>query len=153
MLRSHRASLPAVFISTGVICLLALAGCSDRGGDPFSYVKVSGTVTYEDGAIIPAQAIFLNFIPQGQAVGNKVPRVAQARVDVKTGEFKDVTSHTANDGLAKGKYKVTINGSDHSILPAKIVPEKYGDFKQTTIEVDTDVLPIVIRIPKPGARK
>ena len=41
--------------------LCPLAGCGEK--DPFSYQKVSGKVTYEDGSLIPVPAIQLTFSP------------------------------------------------------------------------------------------
>ena len=40
---------------------LLLAGCGNE--EPFDYVKVSGRVTYEDGSLIPAEHLMLEFVP------------------------------------------------------------------------------------------
>ena len=49
----------------GFVALLALAGlCGCGGSDPFPYVKVKGTITYDDGSLIPADRIELRFISQ-----------------------------------------------------------------------------------------
>ncbi|MGA2253591.1 MAG: hypothetical protein ABSG53_02935 [Thermoguttaceae bacterium] len=145
---THRVPSSAIVAGVSAICLLLVAGCSNTA-DPFSYVKVSGTVTYEDGSKIPAPVVELNFIPETKVVGKATPRVGTAFVDPKTGEFKNVTSHKPNDGLVHGKYKVIVAGPDHAQLPTNIVPAEYGDFQKTPLEVDTDHLPFEIKVPKP----
>ncbi len=128
-----------------------MAGCSGNG-DPFSYVKVYGTVTYADGSPIPAQKIMLSFVSEtATVIGKAHPRMATSVIDSATGKFHFVTSHTPNDGLLPGKHKVTITDPDHNPLPANIVPAEYADFKKTSLEVDTDHLPFAIKIAKPGA--
>ena len=108
-------------------------------GDPFSYVKVSGKVTYEDGTPIPSPDVLVRFYSETEAIGNKQPRPGWSMVDKKTGEFGCPTSHTAFDGLVRGKHKVTFTGtSGVSPLPASLVPPEYGDPKKTPLEVDTD---------------
>jgi len=151
MSRIHPVSSSATVAGAAALCLLLAVGCSNNS-DPFSYVKVHGTVTYEDGSKIQAPVIELNFIPQMEIVSNKVtPRVGTAMVDTNTGEFKNVTSHKPNDGLVRGKYKVIVVGSDHAQLPTNIVPADYGDFNKTPLEFDTDHLPFEIKVPKPVA--
>ena len=134
-----------------IVLLLFLAGCSGNG-DPFAYVPVKGTVTYDDGSKIPASEIALSFIPQSAAIGKAHPRVGMAYVDANTGTFQSATTHKVNDGLVRGKHKVTVTGANHTPLSANIVPVEYGDFAKTPLEVDTDHLPFQIKIPKPTAR-
>ena len=63
-----------VLTACGLLCLLA--GCG--GGDPFSYVKVSGKVTYDDGSRIAAPEIKLTFYPLAPPVDSKTyPRPAR----------------------------------------------------------------------------
>jgi hypothetical protein len=130
------------------MCLLLVAGCSGNS-DPFGYVKASGKVTYDDGSLIPARIIMLNFISETPAVGNLYPRNGTTVVDVSTGEFHSVTTHTGEDGVVRGKLRVTVTGEDHHPLPANLVPAEYGDPKKTPLEVDTDQLPFVIKVPRP----
>ena len=150
MSRTLPAASPATIASLFVLCLALAAGCS-KNGDPFSYVKVYGTVSYEDGSKIPAKVIELNFIPQLKINGKATPRVGTAMVDTNTGSFKSVTSHVPGDGLVRGKYKVIVTGSDHGQLPTNIVPAEFGDFNKTPLEFDTDHLPCVIKVPNPGS--
>ena len=59
-------------------CLIVLlAGCGGSR-DPFSYVKVSGKVTYEDGSKLSA-IVLLRFYPQTPPLDEKTyPRVGSA---------------------------------------------------------------------------
>jgi len=137
-------------MSVSVLCLLLLAGCSSNG-DPFSYVNASGKLTYEDGTLIPAKAIELRFYSQNEAIGNAHPRSGTASVDTKTGEFANITTHTPKDGLVRGKHKVTVTGRERVPLPIALVPAEYADPNKTPLEVDTDQVPFVIKVPKPGS--
>jgi hypothetical protein len=129
-------------------CLLLLTGCGS--GDPFAYVQVSGKVTYEDGSPIPADQLVLTFIPQGGSLDAKThPRPGVATVDRATGEFRDVTSHKVNDGLVRGKHKVTLSGANHSQLKATVVPPEYADPDKTPLMVDTADQPFVLKVRKP----
>ena len=93
-------TLRSVFIYHSAFIILFLAGCG--GGDPFSYVKVSGKVTYEDGSLIPVESLELTFFPQSGPIDPKTyPRPGLAGVDKATGTFSFVTSHKAGDGLVR----------------------------------------------------
>src|SRR5690606_16771513 len=80
-----------------VVSLLFLAGCSD--GNPFDYVPVSGRLTYEDGAPIPAGGMRIGFTVMDVAPKDGAfPRPAEAVVDAQ-GNFSSVTSYKPGDGL------------------------------------------------------
>ncbi len=130
------------------LCVATLTGCS-RGSDPFSYVKVSGTVSYEDGSRIPASSLVLNFISEMPSDAKVRPKVGMCYVDAETGKFDAVTTHKANDGVVVGKHKVTITDQGHKPLPANIIPAIYSDSVKTPLEVDTDNLPFEIKVKKP----
>ncbi len=138
MTREYCVIAPARIVAVATIYLLLLAGCSGNN-DPFSYVKVSGTVTYDDGTVIPANNMKLSFVSETEAAGNKFPRPGTALVDGKTGKFGCPTSHTPFDGLVRGKHKVLIVvASGQGPLPGNLVPPEYADRKKTPLEVDTD---------------
>jgi hypothetical protein len=142
------AARPLVAALAAACCLTLSAGCGS--GDPFSYVKVSGKVTYEDGALLPADQLVLFFHPQGGSLDPKThPKMGMAIVDPKTGEFNEVTSHKLNDGLVRGKHKVTIAKGIQQPLPPNVVPAEYFDPAQTPLEVDTANLPFAIKVRKP----
>ncbi len=135
-----------VLTACGVLCLLA--GCG--GGDPFSYVKVSGKVTYDDGSRIAAPEIKLTFYPLAPPADSKTyPRPGAAVVNVATGEFSSVTSHSPGDGLVRGKHKVTLCGPRHQALPEDLVPAEYFNRDKTPLEVDTDHWLGVLKVHKP----
>ena len=118
-------------------------GCCYRD-DPFSYVKVHGKLTYQDGTLIPANRIVLRFVSQESPLNSKTfPRKGQGDVDPKTGNFSLVSSHTHGDGLVRGRHKVLIVGC------GKLVPPEYQDLAKTPLVVNTDNLPFDIKVPKP----
>ena len=145
VLRKARSPVAALWIT-----LMLLAGC--RSNDPFSYVQVSGKITYDDGSLIPADSMVLAFIPQGGSLDAKThPRPGRTTVDRATGEFHAVTSHTINDGLPRGKYKVVVWGGNYAPLPPTIAAPEYGDPFKTPLEVDTARQPFVLKVRKPPA--
>ena len=130
-----------------VVVLLALPtalGCGS--GDPFRYIKVSGTVSYEDGTKLPT-GVRLAFISELEPVEGKFhPRPASAFTN-EEGEFDSATSRRQGDGIVRGKHKVLV------ILEApnseQVVPAEYMNPKTTPLEVDTDDIPFELRIRKP----
>jgi hypothetical protein len=139
-------SLAALF--SAACCLALVAGCGS--GEPFSYVKVSGKVAYEDGSLLPVDALVVFFHPQCGPIDPKTnPKMGMAVVDPKTGEFRNVTSHKFNDGLIRGKHKVTLGKGIQQPLPPNVAPPEYCDPAQTPLEVDTASLPFVIKVRKP----
>lgn len=130
------------------VVLVAFAGCGNK--DPFSYAKVSGKVVYEDGSLIPVDSIMLTFYPQGGELDAKTrPRPGKATVDVNTGEFHNITSNRLNDGLVRGKHKVTLRAGDGQSLPAELVPPEYRHPFETPLLVDTAESPFELRVKKP----
>ncbi len=125
------------------------AEAAARGRDPFSYVKVSGTVTYDDGTKIPGE-VHVYFSSETPHVGNKYPKQGIVTL-TKNGEFHDVTSHYFADGIVRGKHKVTLRGGNNSVLPPSIVPPEYCDAKKTPLEVDTGDAPFHLKVKKPDA--
>jgi hypothetical protein len=128
------------------IAALCCTGCGS--GEPFDYIPVTGKVTYDDGAPIPAGGMMLQFIAQDvEPVDGMHPRPATASVDAQ-GEFKDVTSHKYGDGLVPGKHKVAlIYATDAN--GKSLVPKEYTHAGTTPLVVDTATLPLVIKVPRP----
>lgn len=124
-----------------------IAGCGAR--EPFDYVKVSGTATYEDGSLIPGERVVVTFLPQAGAIGPATdPRPGIAELDVKTGKFDCVTSHKYGDGIVPGRHKVLIQSIGGSMLPTAAVPDEYRSADKTPLLVDAQDAPFHIRIPK-----
>jgi len=130
------------------LSLLLVAGCGHK--DPFDYVQVSGKVTYEDGSPIPIDGKRITFYPQGGSIDAKThPRPGMASVD-KAGAFRSATSHLPNDGLVRGRHKVTLLAGNGQLLPPSVVPAEYGDPDKTPLEVDTAEQPFVLKVRQPN---
>ena len=136
----------SLIIHHSSLLILLLPGCGD--GNPFSHEQVSGKVTYEDGSVIP-YGFSLQFYPQREPLDARThPRMGTVEVDPKTGEFSSATTYQPNDGLVRGKHKVTII-STAGMIPPEIVPPEYTDVTRTPLEVDTHQQPFELRIRKP----
>lgn len=128
--------------------LVAAAGCSD--GNPYDLVSVSGTVTYDDGSLIPADSIILKFEPQAAALDAKThPRKGFAKVDVASGSFDVATTHKHGDGLVAGKHKVLIFTTTSDGKQTPLIPREYLNPATTPIEIDTANQPLEIKVHKP----
>lgn len=129
-----------------VVCL----GCGS--GSPFDYVPVSGTLTYEDGATIPAGGIELQFFAQdAKPVNGAHPRPAGTKVDA-SGNFANVTSYKYGDGLVLGKHKVSIDYATDA-KGKRLVPKEYthGGTTPLIVEITEDSAesPLEIKVPRP----
>ena len=90
--------------------LSLLAGCSGEPSDPFSYVKVSGKVAYDDGSLVKVPDMLLIFHPLTSPIDPKTcPHSGMTLVNVATGEFLSVTTWRPGDGVVHGKHKVTLS--------------------------------------------
>ena len=127
--------------------LLAVAGCSDG---PFSYVPVSGKVTYEDGSPIPAASIKLVFKSMEPPLDPKTrPRLGQAGVNATDGTFSGVTSEKPSDGLVPGEHKVTVFVFGKDGQTSSAIPEEYTNGATTPLVIHTKDSPLEILIPRP----
>ena len=82
-------------------------GCGQSA--PYAMVKVSGSVTYDDGSPIPAEQIQLRFDslePPIDAKTHPRPGMASAGPD---GRFSVVTTNKYGDGLIRGKHKLKVS--------------------------------------------
>ncbi len=131
-----------------------MTGCG--GGEPFQYVPVSGKVTYDDGSLIPAKKLEVQFIPQSATAPDKKtsPRPGVADVDTATGEFKSATSHTYGDGLIPGEQKVVLRAYNELQQPVTgLFPPEYGDLDKTPLKANTaDPKSFELKVPKPAKR-
>jgi hypothetical protein len=127
---------PAQF--AGLWFLASNLGCGSKV--PFEIVPVHGKVVYEDGSLIPADSILLTFNPvlKGEK-GKIVPPGGQTNVNVQDGTFSAVSSHRANDGVARGRHKVVVvsfkKGADGKSSPSAAVPAVYRNESSTPLEV------------------
>ena len=136
------------------LAAIAFAGCEKQ---PFGVAPVSGKVTYEDGSLIPAERLFVNFEPKNTdpVDGKYYPRAAVAEVDVETGEFAEATTIRYGDGAIIGPHWVTISSTDkQGSVRTKHVPPKYGLVDDTPFEVEVTPgsEPFEFKIEKPKGR-
>jgi hypothetical protein len=134
-----------------VVCMavVGVVGCS--GSNPYDLVAVSGKVTYDDGSLIPAESIMLKFNPEAAAIDAKThPRKGFALVNVSDGTFEFATTHKHADGLVAGKHKVLIVAYAKDGKTANVVPKEYQRPDTSPVEVDTDKLPLEIKVQKPA---
>lgn len=132
----------------GVAVLVSLPGCGER--EPFELVRASGRACYEDGTVLPVRNLTLNFHPQSPPKDRKTfPRTGSAVVDPQTGGFSSITSHRQDDGLVKGKHKVTLHAPGRLPLPAEVASDIYSDSQRTPLEVDTAARPFDLRVVRP----
>ena len=136
----RRAWLPLV--------LCGVAGCGPD--NPFDLVKVSGTLTYDDGTLIPANMIILKFEPLAAPLNTKThPPSGMSYVNVSDGTFDVVTSHKYADGLVRGKHRVLVSATTASGDSTKLVPDEYLDSGRTPLLVDTAESPFRLVVRKP----
>lgn len=102
--RWRRGWRPVGLIVVGLL-FTAAVGCGET--NPFDMAPVTGKITYEDGSLIPGTRIQVEFVAQGEAIGNQYPRPGKADVDVNDGTFQHVTTHKFNDGLFVGRHEVS----------------------------------------------
>jgi hypothetical protein len=128
--------------------LVLQAGCDSE--NPFEQVQVSGTVTYDDGSLIPGEYVELQFLPQAPPLEERThPRPGRAAVTTSDGTFDTVTSHKYGDGIVAGKHKVLVFSFDGQRRPTGAIPDAYTQADTTALEVDTAQAPFRLTIPKP----
>jgi hypothetical protein len=138
------------------MCVAAVAlctfGCSRT--QPYDIVRVSGTVKYEDGSLIPAERIMLKFEPEAAPMDAKThPRMGFALVNVADGSFDSATTHKPADGLVKGKHKVLVVVYTKDGKTAAVIPKEYEHPTTTPVEIDTANQPIEIKVQKPKSSR
>ncbi len=129
------------------LCFL-LSGCgSEKTAYPL--VSVTGSVKYADGSLIPAKRITLKFVSQQSPVDAKThPRPGLGEVNVEDGSFI-VSTYNYNDGVIRGKHKVTVQSLDEKNHATDAIPKRYGDSNSSPLEVDTQNMPFDLVIEKP----
>lgn len=131
-----------------IVSWMAMFLCSVCGGcqrAPFQMVPVEGTITYEDGSVVPAKRFQIWFTSQAPPADPRTfPRPASAFVDLATGAFANATTVRYGDGLVKGIHKVHLD-----LEPANLVPQEYVHLGTTPLEIATADSPLRIKIPKP----
>ncbi len=127
--------------SIAVLVSVCLVGCS--GGDGVkplpNLVPVSGTVTYEGKPLSQGTISLAPVDPDA--------KLQAASGDIKNGSFTLTTTASA-PGVMVGKYKALIKSVEGNAAtamptpgqsvakPKSLIPEKYGDMKQTDLDVE-----------------
>jgi hypothetical protein len=131
-----------------VILLVVIAGCGGKG--PYRTTKISGTITYDDGSIIPAERIEIKFISQEPPLDGKThPKIGLAEVNEADGSFNEVSTYEFADGLIQGKHKVAVMSLDAMNLPTDAIPEPFRSPDTSNLTVDSAQIPFKLVIPKP----
>lgn len=138
---------PSVTLRWGVIGAAMVAlGCTET--TPYGVVPVSGKITYEDGTVIPADEMILNFRSMETPIDPKThPRTGMCRVRVEDGTFDSVTTYAHADGVIRGKHKVSVGVRGANGLV--VVPKEYTSELTTPLIVDAADAPFDFRIAKP----
>ncbi len=118
--------------------LLLSAGLAGCGSEPYSTVRISGTVTYEDGSLIPAPELIVYFEPQVESIDPRTtPRRGYAEVDVADGTFSRVTTYAPGDGAIPGEHKVVIEAIGEGGMPDhRYFPREYSDATTTPLTIE-----------------
>lgn len=129
-----------------VVLLSLVGGCGSKV--PFEYIPVQGQLTYEDGSLIPASGMRLQFASLDVKPQNGMyPRPASTGLDSE-GRFLRVTSYKFGDGLVPGRHKVAIAyATDEN--GKLLVPKECTNLSTTPLIVDTADAPLEIKVPKP----
>ena len=132
--------------------LVAVSGCGDS--KPYSCVKVSGKVTYDDDSLIPADEIRLTFLSQTPPIDPKIPpHNGTVDADGKTGQFDYVTTFVPKDGIIVGDHKVVVQCIKNGREMKELVPREYSDREKTPLKANSSQSPFVFKIPKPGPHR
>ena len=144
------------FLGTLILEVLAiLGGCSD---EPFSFVRVSGKITYADGSLIPGERIVVQFIPiEAKTSGKRVAGGATGYLNPQDGTFSSLTTHKPQDGAVPGRYKVVViafQKHPQGEVLTKAVPPQYHRAESTPLEVEVSPSSrsFALTIEKPGPR-
>ncbi len=129
-----------------VITTATCLGCGSNA--PFDYIPVEGRLTYDDGNLVPADGIVLEFMTLDVAPNkNSHPRPGSAKLN-KLGEFARATSYKYGDGLVPGKHKVAIYYATDK-KGKLLIPKEYAHIATTPLIIDTAETPLEIKVPKP----
>ena len=145
-LSQHRPGFRSAMAAAACFALLA-TGCGSNGA--YRTVSARGTIKYADGSLIPADRISLEFISQEPAKDAKThARPGKSEVNVEDGSFV-VSTYEFEDGLIRGKHKVTAASIKASGGYTKQIPGKYRGVRTTPLEINAEGGPIELLIEKP----
>ena len=94
----------------------------------------------------------LKFDPEAAPLDAKThPRKGFALVNVGDGTFDYATTHRHADGLVAGKHKVLVVAYAEEGKTGNLVSKEYLRPDTTPLEIDTESLPLDIKVKKPAA--
>ena len=126
----------------------AVVGC--WSGTPYPLVKIEGTITYEDGALIPADGLELRFVSQTPPRDPRgPPKPATVYVNAATGEFSTATTYRHGDGVIRGEHRVMVRATSGDRPRSGLVPDAYGRATTTPLLVDTRDSPLRLTVERP----
>lgn len=130
------------------VAALAIVGC--WSSTPYPLTQVEGNVLYEDGSLIPAETVRLQFISLAETKSPKYPpKKANVQVDATTGRLTKATTYRYGDGVIRGEHRVIVQAMNGGRPDVGLVPSSCERPDTTPLMVDTAVQPIEIRVPKP----
>ena len=133
------------FVWLGTLLVVVVGGCFRQ---PYTVVKVKGTVAYEDGSLIPAEGLVVRFEPLAEPVNDRThPRAGVAHVNPADGSFGFATTYHYGDGIIFGKHRVLVMAT--GFTTGELIPGEYSNPRKTPVSVDTSQQPFEIRIRKP----
>lgn len=134
-----------------IIASLAVTFTLGCRKDPYPCVKVSGKVTYEDGSLIPAERIRIQFVSQTPPIDPKTtPKTGTAEASKSTGIFDSATTFVPGDGIIVGEHKVVIQCIRKGLLTHDLVLEEYSDLAKTPLVVRSGESPFDFKLRKPA---
>ena len=116
--------------------LLAVSqlGCRDN---PYDVVRITGTLTYEDGSLIPGEMITLMLVSQAEALDRTThPRTGRGQVRVEDGSFIGISTYDYGDGVILGKHKVVLRALGPNESPSDAIPPEYTDATTTPLSIE-----------------
>jgi hypothetical protein len=118
---------------------------------PFQLVEVSGRVTYEDGAPLDCDDLFIAFHPSHERRDARTyPRTAHARVDSETGTFRVVDEGRLFGGVVAGPHRVTLHVGPPGRIPPHVAEPIYEDVQTTPLRFEVDGRsPIHVEVQRP----
>lgn len=154
LVRSFEAR-PVVILGCGaaafaLVCMILLSWTLGPPRDPFSYCRIHGCLTYEDGEVLPAKEVTLTFVPVDVAADSRRhPRTGQATLIPETGRFEFASTRRRGDGVVAGWHKVLVTGPNRLPLAVDVVSPDYSSFDTTPLKVDSRSGRLDLKVGRP----
>jgi hypothetical protein len=138
----------AAWTLISVLAVAAVPGCGQKA--PYSCIRVSGKVVYEDGSLIPADQVHVIFLSLTPPTTPKTPpKNGIADANGKTGVFDFATTYLYRDGIVAGEHKVIVQCIRNGLQARELVAPEFSDPVKTPLKVRSSESPFVIKVRKP----